>query len=554
MLTALAFLPIVAVVALLVVLSWPAKRVMPCAWAIGVLLALLVWRMDIRTVLAFSAFGGLKGLETLVTIIGAVLLLNTLRQSGAMRVISRNLSSISGDRRVQALIIGWMFTSFIEGAAGFGTPAAITAPLMIGLGFPPMAAAMFALICNSTAVAFGVVGVPTLTALSQVEPNVIAAGMNVTAFDTAVVRLTACLHGCAGLFLPFLALCMLTKLFGRERSFKPALEALPFALLSGAAFVVPSIILAYVAGPEFPSLIGALIGLVIVVLAAYKGICVPKRTWDFSGYRDEPAPPAEEVRDEAVGVPAREMSSFMAWLPYVLIALILIVSRIPFFGLSAPMKSAVLRIPGLLGIEGLDYEVRYLWLPGTVFLLVSCVTAILHRMTGADMRSTLRATGKQVYGAVIAMVFCVALVQLMLNSGQNASGYDGMIMMISVLAANVFRQFFIAISPFIGVLGTFVSGSNTISNMLFASMQFETASLLGLPEILIVSLQCVGGGAGSMIGINTTVAACSTSNLAGREGELIRRNLVPCALYCLFIVAVAAISNALGFPYVMLGG
>ncbi|MBO4836605.1 MAG: L-lactate permease [Clostridia bacterium] len=541
----IALLPLVVIILLLVAFNWPAKRVMPIAWAFCLLLAVFVWKMTWRNALAYSLYGAFKGFETLVTIMGAVLLLNTLSCSGAMRVISRALTTVSNDRRIQAVIIGWMFNSFIEGAAGFGTPAALAAPLLVGVGFPPLAAAMFALICNTTAVAFGVVGVPTLTGLSQVQGQVIAAGFSEAAFNTATIRVIAILHGCSGLFVPLIALCMLTKFFGKERSIRPALAATPFALFAGAAFVVPSVILAFLFGAEFPSLVGALIGLVLTVTAAMKGFLVPKTKWDFPeasewapDWKAVSAPPEEEN--------SSKISPVMAWLPYGLITLILVASRIPAFGLTDTMKNVTLTFNHLLGVEGLNYSLQYLWLPGTVFIIVSFVTVFLHRMKWSAVKKTVVSTGKQVYGAVIAMLFGVALVQLMLNSGVNDAGLTSMMNMIASGTANLFKGCYLAVAPLIGVLGSFVSGSNTVSNMLFASMQFETALLLKLSPVLIVALQCVGGGIGNMICINNIVAACSTVGVRNMEGKLVRRNLIPCLLYCTAVILLAVLFTALG--------
>lgn len=538
----IALLPIVAIIILLVALGWPAKRVMPIAWAVCLALAIFVWKMTPQNAFAYSLYGAFKGAETLVTILGAVLLLNTLRVSGAMRVISGGLVKVSADRRIQAIIIGWMFNSFIEGAAGFGTPAALAAPLLVGIGFPPMAAAMFALICNSTAVAFGVVGVPTLTALDQVKSQVLAAGFNAAAFDASVIRVTAILHTCVGVFVPLMALCMMTKFFGKERSIKPALQAAPFALFAGAAFVIPHLILAFLVGAEFPSLLGALIGLIVTVTAARKGFLTPKDTWDFPESQQIDLRAA--VPEEAVT--GRKLSPIMAWLPYGLIALILVASRIPAFGLTPFMKGTVLSFKNLLSVDGLHYDLQYLWLPGTVFIFISFVTVLLHRMTGKSVVKVLGGTSKQVYGAVIAMLFGVAMVQLMLNSGINNSGLNGMMSLIASSAADAFKGCYLLIAPLIGVLGAFVSGSNTISNMLFASMQFETALLLNLSPVLIVALQCVGGGIGNMICINNIVAACSTVGVSSKEGELVRRDLIPCILYSIGVVIVAGILIVLG--------
>jgi lactate permease len=542
----IAFIPIVLIIGLLVGLNWPAKRVMPIAWVVCCILALTIWKMDFTHVAGYSIFGALKGFDVMITIFGAILILNTLKRSGAMASINHGFRGISTDRRIQAIIIAWLFGAFIEGAAGFGTPAALAGPLLVGLGFPPLAAALVALICNSTPVSFGAVGTPTITALSTVESNIIGAGYTTEMFRTIYTRFVAYTHGLSGILIPFLAVAMLTWFFGKKRSIKPALEVLPFAIFSGLAFVVPYALIATFIGPELPSLLGALIGLVIVITAAKKGFLVPKTTWDFpeesqweSDWRSEFT---EKADDKAT------MSLAKAWSPYVLIALILVVTRIPQLGLPKILKSLKIVLPNILGIQKLNYELLWAWQPGVIpFILIAIVTIFIHKMSKEAVKTAWRDALKQCSGAAIAMLFGVGLVQLMLNSKVNTIGLESMMTVMAKSLAAVFGNAFPVVSPFIGILGAFISGSNTVSNMLFAPMQFETAKLLNMAPVWILSLQCVGGAIGNMICVNNVVAACATVGVTGVEGKIIRRNMIPLIIYTVIVIVFAGIFMLSGY-------
>ena len=542
----IAFIPIILIIVLLVGLNLPAKRVMPIAWVVCCILALAVWKMDVVNVAAYSIFGALKGFDVMITIFGAILILNTLKRSGAMASINHGFRGISTDRRIQAIIIAWLFGCFIEGAAGFGTPAALAGPLLGGLGFPPLAAALVALICNSTPVSFGAVGTPTITALSAVESNILGSGYTTEMFRTIFTRLVGYTHGIAGMLIPFIAVAMLTFFFGKKRSIKPALEILPFAIFSGLAFVVPYALIATFIGPELPSLLGALIGLVIVISAAKKGFLVPKTTWDFpeesqweSDWRSEFT---EKADDKAT------MSLAKAWSPYVLIALILVVTRIPQLGLPKILKSLKIVLPNILGIQKLNYELQWAWQPGVIpFILIAVLTIFIHKMSKEAVKTAWRDAFKQCSGAAIAMFFGVALVQLMLNSKVNTAGLESMMTVMAKSVAAVFGQAFPVVSPFIGILGAFISGSNTVSNMLFAPMQFETASLLKMAPVWILVLQNVGGAIGNMICVNNVVAACATVGVSGVEGKIIRRNMIPLMIYTVIVIIFAGIFMLSGY-------
>ena len=547
MLTLFSFIPILVIIILLVFLNLPAKKVMPAAWMVCVVLALIFWQMKPVNIAAYSILGVLKGFDVMVTIFGAILLLNTLSFSGGMGTISKMFYGITTDRRIQALIVGWMFNSFIEGAAGFGTPAALAAPLLVGLGFPPLAAAIFALICNSTAVAFGVAGIPTLTAFSTLETNIAMAGFSEQIFRETTTTVIAGMHSLVGIILPLIAVAILTKFFGEKKSIKPALEIAPFAIFSGLAFTVPHFIIAITLGPELPSLLGSLIGMVAVIAAAKKGFLTPKTTWNFPNKKDWKTDwhATTELTNSQGN---NSMSILKAWTPYLIIALILIATRLPALGLKPVVQSWILQIPNILGVRGVTYDLLWAWLPGTIFIIVSFLTIALHKMSGKQVKDSWANTFKQTSGATIALLFGVALVQLMLYTKDNPLELSGMMTQMANTLTGFFGPVYPVISPFIGILGAFVSGSNTVSNMLFASMQFESATMLALPPVVIVALQCVGGSIGNMICVNNIIAVCATVGIKGVEGKIIRRNSIPMLIYAVLIIIIAYILIATGIP------
>jgi len=536
----LAFTPILLAIILMVWANWPANKSLPLALLLTGIISFLVWKMDIRNIFAYSVFGFLKSFDVLITIFGAILILNTLIKSGAMAVINSGFDSITKDRRIQAIIVGWMFGAFIEGAAGFGTPAALAGPLLVGLGFPPLAAAMVALIYNSTPVAFGVVGTPTLAAITSVTGNLENIGADVNAFGMALTKYVAITHGIVGVIIPFLGIAMLTKFFGKERSFKPALEILPFAIFSGLTFVIPYVLMAILFGPELPTLIGSFVGLIATVVAAKKGFLMPKTIWDFPHKSEWEKDWASSKVNEKIE--EKKMSLIKAWIPYVLIAIILVITRVPLLGLKEMLSSLKISISNVMGIEGLDFSLSWAYLPGIIpFMLIVIVTHFIHKMSWEQIKVSWGNTFKQITGPAIALFAGVAMVQLMLNSYVNNSGLDSMLTVMAKSFANAGGVIYPFISPFIGVLGAFVSGSNTVSNILFASLQFETASILGMPEVLIVALQVIGGSVGNMICVNNVVAACATVGAIGVEGKIIKRNTITTIIYCIIAAVVISV-------------
>lgn len=538
MLTFLAFLPIIVILVLMIGFRQSSRLSLSLALALSIVIAFGSWGMNKIDISAYVLFGFLKAFDILVIVFGAILILNTLKFSGGMNSINRAFSAISSDRRVQVIIIGWAFGAFIEGAAGFGTPAALAAPLLIGLGFPALAAAMSALIMNSSPVSFGAVGTPTNGI--QISINSLVGSEDIAHYIQEVTVLTAFIHSIAAMMVPTLVVFLLVKFFGKNRSFKDALPILPFSLFSSIMFIVPYFLIAKFGGFEIPSLVGGLVCLGILIYSAKIGFLTPKDSWDFNKQEKWPSFWIGSQKNQTEKN-EKKINILLAWLPYLLISLILVLTRIPQIGLKDYLTSLKISFPEIFGVTNTAYSFAYGYLPGIIpFILVAILTIFLHKMNAEEVKQAWNETFKQVGKAVIPLCAGVAMVQLMVNTGNNPQGLESMLRVMAQFFADISGQAYIAVSPLIGVLGAFFSGSNTVSNLLFAPLQFEAASLVGLKTQVIMALQNIGGAAGNMICINNIVAVCATVGLIGKgEHRLLTYNILPCLLYCIIAVAVA---------------
>jgi lactate permease len=516
------------------VLLWPAKRAMPVSWAVTVVLAALVWRMDGMRIVASSVEGALGAGNILLIIFGAFLLLNLLKSNGALVIISNGFRGISADRRVQAVAVGWLFVSFIEGAAGFGTPAALAAPLLVGLGFPPLAAAMVSLIFNGTSVAFGAVGTPILVGVRSAVGGLLPEAVGMHAFLVQIGVWSAIIHAVFGTFLPLLAICMMTRYFGKNKSFKEGLEAAPFAIFGGLAFTVPYLLIALLFGPELPSVVGGLIGMPLVIAAARAGFLVPRTVWDFPQAEDQAWDKSCGSSIDATIACSGEkrMSLSIAWLPYLLIAALLVATRLPFVGLQPLLRSWEFTWSTILGQSGINYSVEPLYIPGLIpFLPVALLTVLFHRMKRSEVAAAWRTTVKQLVPMTIVLIFTVAMVRILVQSEVNQAGLDGMLLTMARFSSQVVGPAWPLAAPFVGVLGSFIAGSNTVSNILFGGFQYSVADSLNISRTITLALQTVGGGIGSIICIHPVLAVCTVVGIEGQEGSIIRKNVLPAVLY-----------------------
>jgi len=542
----IAITPLALVFFLLVLWQWPAKYTMPVGLLITVLLALFYWRVPENYIFVACIEGLIIAIKLLYIIFGALLLLFTLVHSGAVTTIQKAFVQISPDPRIQAIIIAWTFGAFIEGASGFGTPAAVAGPLLVVMGFPPLAAVMCALVIQSTPVSFGAVGTPILIGVHDglfghsMVNSYIDSQTDFGTFDEMIFTIggqVAIIHALAGVVIPLFVVTLLTRFFGVNRSWREGLEVWRFALFAGFAFTIPYALLALFLGPEFPSLIGGLLALVITILAARSGLFQPKTNWHFPERDVWPTNWKSNTNCYSRTLPMQEpLALWKVWFPYVLIGILLVITRLPELPLKSFLSGFELTTNPVMGTD-ISVSINFPYLPGSIFILVVLVCLPLFRMSTGQIFDVLKSTGSAFMGAAVVLVFAVPMVRIFIQSSVNTSGLDSMPLELAQAIADMAGQAWPVFAAPIGALGAFIAGSNTISNLTFSLFQFGVGIEINLSPIVIVALQAVGGAAGNMICIHNIVAASATCGLNGQEGALIRKTIIP-TLYYLFVTGL----------------
>lgn len=528
----LAAIPLATIFILMVNLRWPATKAMPVAMGVTVILVLFIWKTPLNLVLASGINGIFVMLKIILIVFGALTLLFTLKESGALGVINKGFSTISPDRRVQTIIIAWLFGGFLEGAAGFGVPAALVAPLLLSLGFPALASVMVALIANTTPGPFGAVGTATIIGVGsslntpEVVSNLTAHGISYSQFIHQIGVWSAVQHSLPGILMPLIMVVTLTRFFGEKRSFKEGLALWPYAIFAGLCFVIPYLAVAILLGPEFPSLLGSLIGLIILIPLTKAGFLQPKKIWDF--------PAKEKWENNWNGsitisdtVAKENISLYKAWTPYAFIALLLVITRVGFLPISNWIKSVKYTTPALFGTT-ITTDLDPLNNPGVLpFLLIALLCIPFFTMNRKQVSVAWKESVKRIRSPFISLFFAVPMVQIMIISGTNNHNFVSMPIALAQFMESLFKSAWPLADAFVAALGAFMSGSNTVSNMLLSLFQYSIADNLGISHIIVVSMQNVGGSFGNMINVQKIITACAVVGLIGVEGLIIKRTIIP---------------------------
>ncbi|BAL96895.1 L-lactate permease [Rubrivivax gelatinosus] len=475
--------------------------------ALGV--ALLFYRMPLSAALASGAYGFFYGLWPIAWIIvAAVFLYKISVKTGHFDVIRSSILSVTPDQRLQLILVGFCFGAFLEGAAGFGAPVAITAALLVGLGFKPLYAAGLCLIANTAPVAFGAMGIPVIVA-GQVS--------GVDAFAIGQM---------AGRQLPFMTMIVLFWLMAIMDGWRGIKETWPAVLVGGGSFAVVQFLTANFVGPELPDITSAIVSM--VALTAFLKVWQPKRIFRFehddaAGKPVAPPPPAATLSLGKI---------VMAWSPFIILtAMVTVWSVKPFkalFAAGGPLASTVVSIPVPLLDKLVEkmppvvtaatpyaavYSFNWLSATGTAILFAALLTILFSRLAPAKAAVTLGETLKELMIPIysIGMVLAFAFVA-------NYSGLSATLALALAHTGHAFTFF----SPFLGWIGVFLTGSDTSANALFAALQATTAQQLGLPQVLTVAANTTGGVTGKMISPQSIAIACAAVGLAGRESDLFR--------------------------------
>ncbi|MEW6426197.1 MAG: lactate permease LctP family transporter [Bacillota bacterium] len=473
---------------------------------LALLVAVFFHGMPVNLALLSTLYGALFGLWPIGWIVvTAVFLYNLTVETGQFKVIKDSIASLTGDRRLQALLIAFSFGAFLEGAAGFGTPVAITAAMLVGLGFNPLYAAGICLIANTAPVAWGAVGIPIITAGA-------VTGLDAMAISKMVGRQ-----------LPFLSLLIPFWLILVMAGWKGAKEVLPAILVSGISFAAMQWFSSNFLSPMLPDILSALFSLLGLVF--FLRVWRPKSTWRFPGEAPEPA--RERIGDYPPAAVLR------AWSPFIVLTIL-----IGDWGIK-PVKalldgaSLALPFPGLdkmIVIAGRTLNVTYTFNPlsatGTAILITAVISAFILQINLAQFSRIFISTLKTLRFALLTIAGVLGFAFL--------ANWSGMTPTIG-RAFTVTGFIFPFVSAFLGWLGVFITGSDTSSNALFGKMQQVTAESMGLNPVLTVAANSSGGVVGKMISPQSIVVGTSSTGLTGREGDLFRFTLPHSLLFAVLI-------------------
>ncbi|WP_213818911.1 L-lactate permease [Garciella nitratireducens] len=504
--TVLALIPILCILICLGFLKIKAYKATLLSLALAFLLAVTVWKMPI----VYAGQAVIEGILTAVwpiiwVIIASIFTYNITVKTGGMSIINKTLSNISPDRRIQVLILAFAFGGFLEAAAGFGTAVAIPASLLAGIGFHPIFAAVICLIANTVPVAFGGIGIPVIT-LAQVT------GLSLSELSTFVsYQLIVFI-----LVLPFVLVVVLTK------SFKTLKDVFGICLVSGISFALLQTIVAVYLGPELAAIAGSLASLVCMII--YVKIRPIKNIWLFPQERD-----SQEIavaQNDTKGIDGKQQ--LVAWSPYIaLFILIMSVNLIPQLKFLHNMAS---EIQFYFGPDGKPVSFQWITTPGTLMLISAIIGGLVQGEKGKrvkDLIQTFIATIKQLVPTILVVSSIVAMAKLM--------GYSGMTSIIAVFLASIAGKAYPFISPLIGALGTFVTGSDTSANILFGALQKQTAMEIGANPTWIAAANTVGASAGKMISPQSIAIAASATGLVGKEGKILNATIPYCIGYTILL-------------------
>ncbi len=491
-----------------------ANRALPLAALVLYGILLVYFRFDPVLVHAAVVEGLLTAMTPVAIVLGAVLLFKTMEHTGAMETVREWLNGISSNRVAQLMIVGWAFSYLVEGVSGFGTPAALVAPLLIGLGYAPLPVVILCLMMNTVPVSFGAVGMPTWFGFG---------GLGLTQGELREIGIkSALMHAGAASFIPLLALRVVVPWVEIRRN-------LGFIALVVAITVGTSVATAW-CSVEFPSIVGGLCGLVAGVLAARMRMGLS----DGDG-----AETASQVN--RIGHMKLLMATFPIWGS----VMVLLVTRLDALGLRAWLtrSSPALHfeiwggewfispslVVGWRDIFGTDlaWSHAILYVPSIVpFVIVSMIAFWGFRTPAGRIRAAWKESIDRVVPPLGAFIGALVFVKLLVSGGEHSAAN-----VLGEGLANLVGGSWHFAAVYLGALGSFFSGSNTVSNLTFGGIQAATATELGLSRTTILSLQSVGGAMGNMICIHNIVAVCSVVGLQAKESEILRKTILPVMLY-----------------------
>ena len=537
--TIFAYLPIVLLIFLMTKKnSMPSFKALPLTAFIVYLIMLIIFRQDPNLIHANVLKGLLVAWTPVLIIAGAIFLFKTMEATGGLSVIKVWLNSISDNKIAQLMIVGWAFPFLIEGASGFGTPAAIAAPVLVGLGFPPVRVAILTLIMNSVPVSFGAVGTPTwfgFSTLTLSHAEIMEIGIK-----------TSILNSTAALVIPAIALLFVVKP-------KAVIQNIVFILLS-VVITVASYIWVSTFSYEFPSLIGGLVGLIGTALLAKSGFGLSKNPVEVQESVGKSELLHSKTNEQNYTVTGKSLlkASFPLWGTILLLVLTrisqlgikpLLTAKSPAFSIGlGSLGEFSLSASGVLGLSQIfntdtSFSHSLLYVPSLIpFGLISLIAFWWYKSSPKIIGDMFRETTQQMRNPLFALLGALVFVNLMMMGGDNSA-----VSLIGKNLANITGNTWQFFSAYLGAIGSFFSGSNTISNLTFGGIQDSIAASLNLKRTTILAMQSVGGAMGNMVCINNIVAVASVLALGNKEGFILKRTVWAMLVYGIIVGVVSVI-------------
>lgn len=480
---------------------------------LALIIAILAFEVPVATALASASQGAVYGLVPIGWIIvTSVFLYNLTVKTGHFNIIRSSVLSITEDRRIQALLIAFSFGAFLEGAAGFGAPVAISAALLVGLGFKPLQAAGLCLIANTAPVAFGAIGVP-ITVMEGIT--------GIPALEISQM---------VGRQLPFIAVFIPFMLVFIMVGFKKSIEVLPAILVSGITFAVTQFLSSNFLGPELPDILSSLVSL--FALAIFMRFWKPKQIYRFEGDEDTAAQAKKESYSAG--------QIFTAWSPFIVLTVFISAWGIPTIKKALVGKyegdNPILNIVNSIGdaltfmpevpflhnlvIDGTTgaeiaavYKLEFLAAAGTAILFSAIVSKFILKISWGDWMKTFFETANEIKYPLITICTVVGYAYV-----ANTAGMMATLGLVLAKTGALFPFF----SPILGWIGVVVTGSDTSSNVLFGKLQQITAESVGMDPVLALAANTGGGVTGKMISPQTLAVAAAAVGLVGKESELLK--------------------------------
>ena len=497
----LGLVPILWMILALIGFKWAGYKASIVAMLLAAVLSVTVWKLPlIDTATAALEGFAMAAWPIILVIIAAVFTYNLTLRTGKMEVIKRMITSVSSDKRILVILIGWCFGGFMEGMAGFGTAIAIPAGMLAGLGFPPLLACLVCLVANGTPTPFGSIGIPTVTLA------------NLVGLDNAALAFTETLQLAPLMLLSPFIMVMITG-----KGFKALKGVSLITLISGLSFVLPQLAVTYFVGSELAVVVGSICSLLVTIAAA---MLHERRSSAPTEYRME-----MPKSDHSLTV----KEALVAWSPFILVFVFLLSTSKLIAPVNTFLNQFSTAVPIYTGEGAAPYTFTWINTPGIWIFLSAFIGGFIQRATLKEMLYVLKATLVQMSKTMVTMLCVLATAKIM--------GYSGMITSIANMFVLTLGSLYPLAAPLIGALGTFVTGSGTSSSVLFGNVQLQAAN--GANAYWMVALNSLGVAAGKMLAPQSIAIGLVSVNESGKDGELLKKVLPYTVLYLVIMALIA---------------